>query len=501
MKTILSLLTLLLISRAVLCFTNIDFLNTTLSASEGLEVLGGDPTSWLGYDVYRAGDVNKDGVEDFIIGAPYSIANSKGQAGAVFVIYGNMNGPAQIDLNNDPLDLTVGFKISGAVANGLLGSASAAGDFNNDGVDDVVVGAYFAKYTNRTTAGSVYVVYGVQGGLTAHVDLSTLTISQGVQIGGPVGGAKIGFNVRPGGDMNGDGIADIVFTAPYATFSNRNNVGATYVIYGKQGGYTANIDLNALTFNVGYKIVGAAAGDMFGYNLGPGRDLNGDSINDVIAGTYIGGTNYAVVIWGSFTKTADIDLYALTVSQGIKMTLSVSLGRTSLDAIDFDGDGFKDLIIGSSSSGSMYIVYGVSGGLDFTTGNSVNKIITTDTSLGFSLSCADINGDGFGDIITDSPPYGGVIFGPGGNNTDQYSNLSKEGQVLKFSPSDAGNNFGYSAATADINGDGLPDIIYGSDFQELNGQGNAGSVVVIYSSKNYPFLSEFICFRVHTSKL
>ena len=490
-------------SQAVLCFIDVDFSSTTLSASEGLRVLGGAPTSWLGYDVYRAGDVNKDGIEDFIIGAPYSIANSKGQAGAVFVIYGNKNGPAQIDLNNEPLNLAVGFKISGSIANGLLGSASAAGDFNNDGVDDVVVGAYTVKYNGRTTAGSVYVIYGVQGGLTAHVDLSTLTISQGVQIGGPVGGAKVGFNVRPGGDMNGDGIADIVFTAPYATFYTRSNVGATYVIYGKQGGYTANIDLNALTFNVGYKIVGAAAGDMFGYNLGPGRDLNGDSISDVIAGTYVGDTHYAVVIWGlKGGLTSDVDLADLSITQGVKMTLSVSLGRTSLDAIDFDGDGFKDLIIGSATNSSIYIVYGASNGLDFTTGDLVTNIIATDNSLGFSLSCADINGDGVGDIITGSPPYGSVIFGPGGNKTDKYSDLSKNGKALRFSPTDTTSNFGCSSANADINGDGLPDIIYGAKFQETDGQGNAGSVFVIYSSENYPHFSLYLfVFRVHSSRL
>ena len=482
MKTVLFLLTRLLMFQAVLCFTNIDFSTTTLSADQGLKALGGNQASWLGYDVYRAGDVNKDGIDDFIIGASHSNTNSNTQSGAVFVIYGSKSGPAQIDLSTDPLDLAVGFKISGSSANDLLGSASTAGDFNSDGVDDVVVGAYSATYSGRTAAGSVYVIYGVQGGLTAHINLSALTISQGVQIGGPAPSAMVGFNVRPGGDMNGDSIADIVFTAPNANLLSRNSVGATYVIYGKKDGYSADIDLNSLDFSVGYKIIGVSASDMFGYNLGPGRDLNGDNINDVIASTYQSSANYIAVIWGQQGGVqADVDLNIVSVFQGIKINLSDSLGKTSLDAIDFDNDGFMDLIIGSTASNRIYIMYGVQDGFDSTYTLPVIPYSSRTVVAPFSLSCADINGDGYGDIIAGSAPSGSVIFGRAEKTTN--TSLSAAGQVLKFSPKDPSYNFANSAATADINGDGLPDVMYGSDYEKINGQDNAGSVFVIYSSK------------------
>ena len=500
MKLALSLLALSQIFQTILCFSSIDFATTTLTANQGFKILGGTPTSWLGNDVQQAGDINKDGIDDFIVTSQFATANSKTQAGAVFVIYGNTAGPAQIDLNN-ALDLSVGFKISGGSASDFLQSASAAGDFNHDGVDDVIVGVAHLTFNSLIFAGSAYVIYGQQGGLTSHIDLSTLTISQGVQIGGPAAFAQAGSMVRPGGDMNGDGIADVVISATYATFLSRNSAGATYVIYGKQGGYSANIDLGTLDFTVGYKIIGAVANDHFGANIGPGRDLNGDTIPDVLAGTYDAGTRYLVVIWGKQGGlTADVDVATMTISDGIKVTVGMTLGMPAIDAIDFDGDGFKDLIFGTTDTRRVYIIYGVPGGFtqnyDFTSttySSSVANIIATDNSFGYSLTCADINGDGYGDIITGNPSYSaGVIFGLSGKQAYSYSTLSSSGQVIKFTPSGSTDNFGYSTAAADVNGDGLPDIIYGSPLEDINGQADAGSVFVIYSSKNDPILCLFI---------
>ena len=499
MKLALRLLVISQIFQVILCFTSINFATTNLTAGQGFKILsGGVQDSQLGYDVQRAGDVNKDGIDDFIFTSRYSTANSRPGAGTAFVIYGNATGPTQIDLNTT-LDLSVGFKISGGASYDMLGAASAAGDFNHDGVDDIIVGGSQVKFNNLNNAGSAYVIYGKQGGFTSDVDLSTLTISQGFQIGGPAS-AKVGQCVRPGGDMNGDGIADVVISAIFASFMSRTNAGAVYVIYGKQGGYSANIDLATLNSTVGYKIVGAVASDLFGYNLGPGRDLNGDNITDVLAGTYVGGAKYIVVIWGKQGGlTADVDVANMAISDGILVTIGLSLGLNAIDAIDFDGDGLKDLIFSGTSYGRVYIIYGVLGGFtqnyNFTSttfSTDVANILVSGISIGTALTCADVNGDGYGDIITGQPNNAGVIFGLSGKQAYTYSTFSSSGQLITFTPSDSTDLFGASTAAADINGDGLPDIIYGSINEDRNGIGNVGSVFVIYSSKNDPILCLFI---------
>ena len=109
----------------------------------------------------------------------------------------------------------------------------------------------------------------------------------------------------------------------------------------------------------------------------------------------------------------------MTISDGIKVTLEESVGRRAIDAIDFDGDGFKDLILSTPTNYRVYIIDGILGGFtqnyDFTStmfSESVANIIAIDKSFGSSLTCADINGDGYGDIITDQHLYSaGAIFG------------------------------------------------------------------------------------------
>ncbi|MEM6989633.1 MAG: integrin alpha [Myxococcota bacterium] len=105
-----------------------------------------------------AGDINSDGLDDLIVGAPYADAPGNG-AGRSYVVFG-MAGMAAVDLS-DIAAGTGGFVLNGEVANDRSGCpASGAGDVNNDGVDDLVVGARLAD-PNGESSGRTYVVFGV----------------------------------------------------------------------------------------------------------------------------------------------------------------------------------------------------------------------------------------------------------------------------------------------------------------------------------------------------
>lgn len=150
--------------------TIIDF-NKTLPLNLGLILEGGAANDSTGVSVARAGDVNGDGKNDFLIGAHYSSPSGRSQAGTAYLIYGAANLPAMINLGNLG---TAGVTLEGAVANDRAGySVASAGDINGDGKDDFLVGAYYASPIGRTYVGVAYLIYGAAN-LPAIINLGSL---------------------------------------------------------------------------------------------------------------------------------------------------------------------------------------------------------------------------------------------------------------------------------------------------------------------------------------
>ena len=99
---------------------------------------------------------------------------------------------------------------------------------------------------------------------------------------GAAAGDYSGFSVSSAGDVNKDGIADIIIGAFIASPYGRSNAGITYIIYGKAGGYSADIDLASLSSTQGFRVNGAAEYDHSGYSVSSAGDVNNDGIADII---------------------------------------------------------------------------------------------------------------------------------------------------------------------------------------------------------------------------
>ena len=254
---------------------------SALNGSNGFRLTGAATGDESGFSVSDAGDVNGDGYADLILGA----RKANGYAGASYVVFGKSAGfDATMSLSS--LTGANGFRITGEVAGDRSGvHLSSAGDVNGDGFDDLIVGAAYAD-VNFTNAGASYVVFGSSMAFGATVNLSGLTGTNGFQINGAAENDFSGLAVSSAGDVNGDHLADILIGAAFSD-ANGADSGASFVVFGKTGGFGATMNLSALTGHNGFRLLGAAASDYSGRSVSDAGDINGDSIGDLIIGADI----------------------------------------------------------------------------------------------------------------------------------------------------------------------------------------------------------------------
>ena len=397
--------------------------NLAKLGNAGFRIDGPSAQANAAWGVAGPGDINGDGLADVVVGVPRDDQNGRSGSGAAYVVYGKRDG-APVDLANLG---SAGFRIDGAMAfEGAGSSVAGVGDVNGDGIPDVMVGAPYAPHGD-TSAGAAYVVFGKRD--NAPVDLATLGVpgvgAPGFRIDGTAANDLAGHSVAGAGDVNGDGIPDVIVGAVEASNNARANSGSAYVVFGKKS--TEPVEL--ATFgspagSAGFRIDGAAAGDEAGNEVAATGDMNGDGRSDVVVGapeTNAGGSESgsAYVVFGS-SSSATVDLAALG-TRGYQMN-GAGDRYFAWDAVaggcDVNGDGRPDTLVGAFGrslwTGSAYAVYGPAATTTITLGSanmagSTMNGFNQGDNAGYRVDCiGDTNGDGRSDIVVTAPGAGVV---------------------------------------------------------------------------------------------
>ena len=412
---------------------------SSLNGSNGF-VLNGEAASDLsGASVSAAGDINGDGIDDLIIGALRANPNGNVSAGRSYVVFGSDSGlPNPFNLSS--LNGSNGFVLNGEASFDLSGRpVSAAGDINGDGIDDLIIAAYGAAPNDNISAGSSYVVFGSDTGLPNPFDLSSLDGTNGFKLNGEAANDRSGFSVSAAGDINSDGIDDLIIGALDADPDGTNSAGRSYVVFGSDADLPNPFNLSILDGSFGFVLNGEAANDRSGYSVSAAGDINGDGIDDLIIGASDAdpdsgdqaGRSY--VMFGSNTGLPNpFNLSSINGSNGFVLNGEARNDRSGIsvsNAGDINGDGIDDLIIGASRAdpngnnfaGRSYVVFGSDNGLpnplNLSSLNGLNGFVlngeAANDNSGISVSNAgDINGDGIDDLI-----IGAFRADPNGNNS------------------------------------------------------------------------------------
>lgn len=325
-----------------------------------------------GFSASSAGDVNGDGIEDFLIGAPYADAHGT-DSGVAYVVFGDaLSADSYFSLEDLEADVVYGgFAIHGVTPGELAGrSVSAAGDVNGDGLDDVIIGAS----SDSLARGAAYVVFGKTN--TDMIHLDEIAAGDGgyvIQSADSAGVStdQFGFSVAGIGDFNGDGLDDVLIGAPLAT-GDDIGTGAAYIVFGKADGEA--IDLSSPdSSGAAIFIQGDQINAFAGRSVSVAGDVNGDGMTDLI----IGASNSSNAIFDEgaayvvFGREDASTIHMSDVRAGIG-GFAIK-GQVPMDGTgywvsgggDVNGDGFDDMVVAvpysdtnGGDSGGAIVVFG-----------------------------------------------------------------------------------------------------------------------------------------------
>lgn len=437
-----------------------------------------DPGAMLGFSGAFA-DVNGDGHDDIMAGAPYYDPGLSGDFGAVFLYLSNPKG----------INTTASFQFTGEDTNDNLGySVSFGGDINDDGFDDFVAGAPGSNFESGVTyfdAGRAYIFYGGVNGITnSQVDT--------IYPPAPDYSGQFGWDVAGLGDVNGDEYGDVLVSA-YYFWGGTGIVGRVYLYYGGPEGLSAT---PSWTYTC------AQNGSGFAYKIGRAGDTNGDGYNDFLIGApffTMDSTNCgaAFLFYGSPTipsGTPDFVFYPQASDAGF--------GFAFAGGMDVNNDGFDDFTISSPVEGGEAL--NCLGRIRNYHGSLAGPVFVQSFLGDFEMSgtkvsnAGDFNGDGFADMIYSCSGFEGFT-GDCETGTEGSALFLGASAGLDTIPLWANDLYveyeiGYGSCLfgdGDINLDGFDDYVTGVAGYDFPAS-NSGALFIYYGSPSLDFDNDLV---------